>query len=145
MPLIEYFAAADDADAARVLTEPGGPAATGFDAVAAKGIDPAVVLGNLESIITGRSYGEVTAAPRQCHLITDGDAEAFVVTVTDTLRDSLGAAGAERLRQVAEPWAATEELAGAEPAMLVEVLEQFAALARRALEQGQHLYCWWAL
>jgi len=145
VPLIEYFAAADDALAAQMLTGPGDPTAAGLDTVAAKGIDPAVVLGKLESIITGRSYDEVTAAPRQCHLLTDGDADTFVVTVTDTLRDSLGMASTERLRQVAEPWAAIEELAGAEFVALAEVLEQFAALAGRALKHNHHLYCWWAL
>lgn len=59
--------------------------------------------------------------------------------------DSLAAASAERLRQAAEPWAATEELAGRAPAMLAETLEQLGALARRALERTHHLYCWWAL
>ena len=145
MPLIDYFIASNDADAVRVLPGSGGPAALGFDTLPAKGIDPAVALGNLESIITGRTYGEVTAASRHCHLLTDGEAEAFVVTVTDTLRDALAAANDDRLRQVAEPWAATDELAGTTPAVLLDGLERLAALARRALERGHHLYCWWAL
>ena len=145
MPLIDYFTAPSDADAARVLPGSGGPAALGFDTLAANGIDPAVTLGTLESILTDRSYDEVATESRQCHLLTDGEAEAFVVTVTDTVRDALAAASAERLRQAAEPWAATEELAGTAPAMLAETLEQLAALARRALERTHHLYCWWAL
>jgi len=145
MPLIDYFTASSDADAERVLPGSGGPAALGFDTVPARGIDPAVVLGNLESIITDRPYDEVTAAVRQCHLLTDGEADGFVVTVTDTLRDALAAASSERLRQAAGPWAATEELAGTAPAVLADALEQLAALARRALERAHHLYCWWAL
>jgi len=145
VPLIEYFTASTDADAARVLPGSGGPAALGFDTVPAKGIDPAVVLGNLESIVTGRPYDEVMAASRQCHLLTDGEAETLVVTVTDTMRDALATAAAERLRQAAEPWAATDELAGAAPAVLADVLTQFAALSRRAVDRDHHLYCWWAL
>lgn len=145
MPLIDYFTAPSDADAARVLPGTGGPAAHGFEVLPAKGIDPAVALGNLEAILTDRPFDEVSAASRQCHLLTDGDADAFVVTVTDTLRDALAAASAEHLRQVAEPWAATDELAGTPPAMLADALDQFAGLARRALERNQRLYCWWAL
>jgi hypothetical protein len=145
MPLMDYFTAASDADAASVLAGSGGPAALGFDTLSAPGIDPSVALGKLESIITDRPYAEVTAASRHCHLLTDGEGDALVVTVTDTVRDALGAATDERLREVAAPWAATDELAGATPEMLADVLQRFAAMARGAGERGDHLYCWWAL
>ncbi|BCJ48178.1 hypothetical protein GCM10010168_25380 [Actinoplanes ianthinogenes] len=143
MPFMDYFTAPDDADAARVLPGSGGPAALGFDTVPVKGIDPAVNLGTLEAILTGRSYEEVSAASRQCRPVTGTDAEAFVVTVTDTLRDALAAG--EPLQRAAGAWAATEEMAGADPALLAGALEELAALARRALDRGHHLYCWWAL
>lgn len=145
MPLIDYFAAANDTDAARVLPESGGPAAFGFDTFSAKGIDPAVALGKLESIMTDRPYDEVIGASRQCELLTDGDADALVVTVSDTLRDALAAASGQRLRQVAEQWAATAELSSSTHEMLADRLDRFATLARGALERGHHLYCWWAL
>ena len=145
VPINDYFIASDDVDAVRVISGSGGPGALGFETFPAKGIDPAVALGTLESLMTGRAYDEVTAAGRQCHPLTDGDDDAVVVTVTDTLRDALAVAGAERLRRVAVPWAATDELAGTTPATLGEALRQFAALARQALKQGHHLYCWWAL
>ena len=145
MPLIDYFTAVDDAHAAQVLPDHGGPAELGFATLEAKGVDPAVALGQLESILTGRPYGEVTEAERQCQLLTDSDAEAFVVTVTDTLRDALAQADESGLVQAVTVWAATEELDGAEPAVLAGFLQQFAALARGAVEQGHHLYCWWSL
>jgi hypothetical protein len=66
MPLIDYFIAADDATAARVVAGSGGPESNGFDTLSAQGIDPSVALGNLESIMTGCSYSAVTDQPRHC-------------------------------------------------------------------------------
>ncbi len=145
MPLIDYFTAPSDTDAARVHLGSGGPATLGFDTVSAKGIDPAVALGNLESIMTDRPYEEVVNRSRQCDLLTDDEEDALVVTVTDTLRDALAAAHDERRRHTAEQWAATEELAHTTPEMLADFLGQFATLASSASERGHHHYCWWAL
>jgi hypothetical protein len=77
VPLIDYFIASNDADALRVLTGSGGPAALRFETFPAKGVDPAVALGTLESVMTERSYDEVTGASRQCHPLTDGEADAL--------------------------------------------------------------------
>src|SRR4051812_36377619 len=145
MPLMDYFSATDDTDAARVVPGSGGPAALGVAAFQTKGIDPAVALGTLESILTARPYDEVATASRQCQLVTGGEADALVVTVTDALRDALAAVGEQGPRRVAEKWAATDELAGTTPEILAEALDQFALLARNAVERGHHLYCWWAL
>jgi len=142
---MDYFIASDDADAARVLPGSGGPTPLGFDTLSTKGIDPAITMGTLESIITDRSYDEVTAAPRHCHPLTDTDADAFVVTVTDALRDAVAAADDQHLRQVAQRWADTDELAGVTPEDLVQLLDRFAVLARDAVDRGHHMYCWWAL
>jgi hypothetical protein len=145
MPLIDYFVAADDTVAARVVAGSGGPESIGFDTLYAKGIDPAVTLGTLESIMTGCSYDAVTDQPRHCHPITDASQEAFVVTVTDTMRDALAHADAGHLSTTAHTWARTDELRGVAAEDLLKLLEAFAALARRAVEHGQRLYCWWSL
>jgi hypothetical protein len=49
MTLIDYFIAKDDAEAAQVGTGTSGPELYGFDTLYAKGIDPCVALGTLES------------------------------------------------------------------------------------------------
>jgi hypothetical protein len=116
MSLIDYFIAADDTVAA--------------------------TLGTLESIMTGCSYDAVTDQPRHCHPITDASQEAFVVTVTDTMRDALAHADAGHLSAAARAWARTDELRGVAAQDLLKLLEAFAALARRAVEHGQRLYCW---
>jgi hypothetical protein len=151
VPLIDYFIARDDAEAARVEPGMGGPEACGFAALPAKGIDPAVAAGTLESILTGRPYDEVTADPRQCQLLTDdeeavAEGSSLVVTVTDTLRDALATADTARLAEVAAAWSRTEELSGlVEPEVLADFLKLFADLARAAVDRGGRLYCWWAL
>jgi hypothetical protein len=145
VPLIDYFAAADDAVAATVMDVEGGPEAAGFETVYAKGIDPYVTLGTLESILTGRGYGEVTGDPRHCHALTDTEADAVVVSVTDALRDALAAMGDERRNGVAQEWAQTDELKHTDAGQLAQTLQLFGTLARHAVEGHARLYCWWAL
>jgi hypothetical protein len=143
VPLIDYFTATDDATAASTVDD--GPGAAGFETLPAKGIDPYDALGALESLLTGRAYDEIRGDPRQCQRLTDTSEDAFVVTVTDTLRDSLAAAGDDRLDGVAREWAGTDGLAGVDAAVLGQALRLFAALAKRAIDTDGHLYCWWAL
>jgi hypothetical protein len=60
--------------------------------VQSKGVDP-TGLARLEEILTGRSYDEVSADPRQAALIGPARHEeidgGMVLSVTDTLRDAL--------------------------------------------------------
>ncbi|MCY1144890.1 hypothetical protein OWR29_43420 [Actinoplanes sp. Pm04-4] len=102
-------------------------------------------MGNLESVLTGVPYDVVLAQPRHGKAVTDvsGEVEHVVVAVTDTLRDALAAASHDTLYDAAVRLAATEELAGFEPAGIADFLHRLAALARRA--DGWHLYCYWSL
>ncbi len=147
MPLIDYFVAPDDATAATALDVAGGPGAAGFATLPAKGIDPSVTLGKLESLLTGRRYEEITGDPRHRRPLTDTEAESFVVTVTDTLRDALAGTGGDRVDDVAREWAATDErrLARLDATQLAQVLQLLAGLARQAVDADGRLYCWWAL
>jgi hypothetical protein len=49
------------------------------------------------------------------------------------------------VRPIAEPWAASDELEGADPADLAEVLRSLRAPARDARSSSQRLYCWISL
>lgn len=98
-----------------------------------KGVDPAILLGSLEEILTGRSYDEVKADPRQGGLIATSDDEGrVIVSVTGTLRDALAAADPAGLADVAERWEDGTDAA---------YLAALADLARQAVARGEHLYC----
>ncbi|MGH3392297.1 MAG: hypothetical protein ACRDOO_25785 [Actinomadura sp.] len=146
--LYDYFAAPDDAAAASTFDLLGGPAAGGFDTVAVKGIDPVVQMGTLEELLTGRSYDEIAEDPRQGADVREGSDETAhgVLTLTGSLAAALADADRQRLAEVAEPWAETEEFWGdADPEILTGVLCELAELARRARDRGHGLYCWWSL
>jgi hypothetical protein len=148
MVFCDYFSASDDAAAVRVLDEPGGPDTAAFDVVALKGIDPVVAMARLEAILTGCAYEEAAKRPRSGELLSSPEAEdAFVVSVSDTLREALAAASPEALAEAAGSWAETDELRkdGVTSGTAAEVLVSLSALAGRASAESQRLYCWLAL
>src|SRR6476469_2753700 len=106
MPIIDYFTAPDDKTAEHAIAD--GPEALGCPTLPAKGIDPSIAAGELESLLTGVSLGDVEAMDRHCRRVREDDEPPFVVTVTDTLRDALAGATDDVLRQVASQWAATD-------------------------------------
>lgn len=137
--LYDYFSAASDEAAAGVIDRaggPGGPAVApapvkrgwfgrtssppplqdmgpAFDTVSAGGIDPVVMMGTLEELLTGRPYDEVINDPRSGHIVAIRDeGQLLVVALTDALSQALAAASPQRLADVAVPWAATEEFGG---------------------------------
>lgn len=144
MPLMDYFSAASDSQAARVTPGNGGPTRLGFDVLDLKGIDPTVMLTVLESILTGRPEDEVAEDARQSHPVVES-ASALVVTVTDTLRDALATADERALRDAAAEWSTMEELEGSDPENLADALKLLADLSRRAIARDHRLYCWWSL
>lgn len=108
------------------------------------GIEPVVQMGTLESLLTGRSYEEVTALHPAGHdlAVRDGG-ERMVLRLQDSLAEELAAASDDRLTRVAAPWSETEEFWGqADPDDLAFFLRELGRLARQAHASGQHLYCW---
>jgi hypothetical protein len=145
MVMCDYFSAASDEAAVGVLDEPGGPDPSVFDVLPLKDIDPVVVMARLEGILTDCTYDEARARPRSGQLLSDPEAEAaFVISVSDTLRDALAAASGKRLDLAAGPFAAVEELRFT-PTKTSELLHRLSGLARRAAAENRRLYCWWAL
>lgn len=135
--MYDYFAAPSDEVAAGVLD--GGPSQ--LEPVQTKWLDPVVVMGNLESLLTGRAYDDVVDDERSGQLLAmESDGEVLVLTVTDGLRDGL--ATATDLNGVATAWARTEELSGWTPEQLTEVLQELQALAKKAADKDERLYCW---
>ncbi|MER5179480.1 hypothetical protein ABT009_14115 [Streptomyces sp. NPDC002896] len=143
--LYDYFSAPDDDTA--LTTFEGGPAAVGLPLLDAKGMDPYLLIGAAEALLTGTTFDEVAAQPRFNHLLGDPEAGSrWVVTLTDQLRDVLAEASTERLAAVAVPWSRTEEFNGsADPEILTDFLGRLADIARQARTQGHGLYCWVSL
>jgi hypothetical protein len=146
--ITDYFSAPSDEAAARVFDRPGGPAqplgdAPPLDTVESKGIDPAVMLGTLEAIITGRSWQDVFAKPGHGKALAHDDEGCLLVcAVSVELQALLAPATSGQLAAWAVPWSQTEEFRGAEPDSLTWFLDELAALARRASARDERLYCW---
>lgn len=148
MVMCDYFSASDDDVAVRVLDQPGGPNPSVFDVVPLKGIDPVVVMAQLEAILTGCTYDEASERPRAGQVISSPEAEsAFIVSVSDTLQEALASATHASLVEVAGPWSETDELReyGITSDTALEVLVLLCGLASRARSAGLRLFCWWAL
>ncbi|MBS2030110.1 MAG: hypothetical protein JST54_19565 [Deltaproteobacteria bacterium] len=131
----------DDALAAAAIDRDGGP---GAGSIPGKGIDPVVMMGTLESLLTGASDEQVASDPRSGHAVAERDGgERLVIALTDSLAAALAATDAKKLHAVAKPWCETEEFWGqGEPAVVEKFLAELASLARRATDRGERLYCW---
>lgn len=150
--LTDYFRARDDVDAARVRSHVGGPTTKSdgggppFDAVEAKGIDHAVVLGQLVAFVRGVDWTPVLCDGRLLeHASGDLDEGPWVVALDDGIRDDLAGISPESLPDLAARWSRIEELGGADPEELRPILEDLRALALRARDAGEHLYEWSSL
>lgn len=129
------------------IVESLGRAYEGFHA---RGYDPVVTLGTLESLLRGIEYEDLENDPRRGGSPSDEEApeDRAVLTVTDTLRDALADASDDDLRRVAEPWSRTEELTmeGMEDVTVedhLDFLRKLRDLAASARRQGHRLYCYY--
>lgn len=149
----DYFAAPSDALAATVLHEASGPSTPTrgsgkplFDTVCLPSIEPFVMLGTLAQLLSGRSYGEVTARPRHGALVIGGGDEGpWVVTVSEALAADLAGTPPRRLQAVAAAWGRTRELSAIPGDRVPAAVFALAELAARAAELRHSLYCWTAL
>ncbi|MFG2913396.1 hypothetical protein ACGF0D_10960 [Kitasatospora sp. NPDC048298] len=158
--LTDYFRAADAATVVRALepTDGGLPplgADGSFDGVAAKGVDPDVVLGQLLAAVLGEPWHvdlvtetavwPTTTPPGPSGLADEDDPWATGPWVTElggATRDALAGVPDDRIPEVVARWAEAEEWDGADPADLLPLAEELIALARRARAAGEQLYCW---
>lgn len=134
--LTEYFVAATDDVAASVDAD-----APPQQALHGGGIEPTVHLATLEELLTGRSFDDIL--DDEADPVADrDDGDDLVVRLSDELLRALVAAPDGRLDELAVPWSQTEELEGADPAVLAEFAHALAALARQARADGASVYCW---
>lgn len=136
MPLTDLFAApADEAESSDLTLGPEGT----YPTVQAKNV-AVVQLTNLHRLLAeGGEGADGYKAAREYD--PDGP---WVITVPRGLRDALAAADEGHLDGVAARWAETEELRrdGYDAPDLLELLKEYAALARAAQEVGHELFLW---
>jgi hypothetical protein len=141
--LFDYFRAPDASTAAAVLERfagPSDPDAPVLDAVAGKGFESEVMLRKLQSLLTGVPYQKL---PEGELLAMEGEDGPWIVQLSEELRDALADAQVSRLPAVAEQWVRTEEFWERPPATeVLPFLGEVTALARRARQAGECLYCW---
>lgn len=147
--LFDYFRAPGVAEVRRHMDEndASSPMPETFDGFWLKHIDPSVVLGQLVGFVTDR---ESTTDLADDRLIWPEGGEQdmshegpWVTVLDDRARDVLADIPADRVPDLAERWATVEEFRGhADPEFLREVVADFSALALRARERSESLFCW---
>jgi hypothetical protein len=147
MHILLTFNCTSSVDSAALERE-GGPGAPSddtpplppFDTLVGNDIDNIVKLGQLEALLLGRDYA--LASPRYSKFVEEQGGGRCVDAVFDTLHAALADADDSRLAAVAIPWSQIEEFYGqADPDELADWLREFAALARRARDRSERLYC----
>lgn len=154
--LIDYFTAPTDELAAETVDWLGGPAAgvrrrglfgrarVGYPVVHGGGIDPVVMLGTLEELLTGLTFAEQLSDKSSSKpLAVRNEGERVVVPVRGALVSALINASPSQLAEVAEPWSQTEEFWGrGDPEQLLEFLRKLQQLSGHTAEAGTRVYSW---
>lgn len=167
--LYDYFRAPDQKTALMLLDEGGGVPAgpttvhADVDALDAKGIDPHVVFGQLIAFLLDVPWsvdlietvfvwpsGETEPVSSEDHGRPPADSPwhtgPWLEEFSDRIRDALADVDDGALPEIAERWARIEEFDGYMDAVGArDVIDGFVALARRARQAGDRLYCWCSL
>jgi hypothetical protein len=148
--LYDYFRTTDDATAATLMESlgPGGPTAVanarlGVDAIDLKGIDPDITLAKLVGFVRGRDWINLRSLWYE-----DEQEGPGMMSIDDVTRDALASIITAQMPELSARWGQIDELAWAGPLSEDEMLpaiEKITALAQRARDAGEHLYCWWCL
>jgi hypothetical protein len=115
------------------------------DVLAVSGVEPGVTMATLEAILTGADSMEIIDQGSTEPIADGGPDGPWLVALRPPLQEELLTVPPDGWNAVAERWAATAELSDMPADMAVSFLEKLAALARRASELGQRLYCWVSL
>lgn len=156
--ITDYFRAADaDTVVAAIRAADGLPLILGeravFDGVAAKAIDPDVVLGALINAIESASeptdvedtWVWPTTPPPGRNGTADDDSwltGPWVSQLPETTRDLLAGTADADLPAVVTRWVRSEELEGATADDMLSLLTELVGLARRARDNDESLFCW---
>jgi hypothetical protein len=139
--ICDYFAAPSDDLAASVIED--GPTDR-FPTVEAKGIDPAVLMGRLQGLLSHRRFRLRRAAdPMGDPLGSRDDGAPVVVPMSEAWLTTLASASDSAAGPAATEWAKAEEFGGSvDGSDLEPLVADLIALAREARARGDRAYCW---
>ena len=143
--LYDYFRAADDDTAIALMDRTHGSpwTAAGLDLIDLKGLDPAVSVGHLVAAARGTDWD---ARLVHAAMIWSADEDGpWLEALTDAARDTLASITEDRAPDLAVRWAELDDHVGWRAEDAREALDVLTALARRARDAGEHLYCWSSL
>jgi hypothetical protein len=139
---VDYFAAPSDDMATAIVDTghyPGGP----LDVVRTD-VGPEMLVA-LEELLTGVRYQDNTPDTVDGRILASHhDDDVLILTVAAEAQTALATASDRRLGEIAVRWSQVEELTGEhnDSDALLPVLVDLRALACRARERGERLYCW---
>ena len=146
--LFVYFRASRLADVRRHMDEndASSPVPTAFDGLELKGIDPFVDLGMLIAFATNQEWSvDLVNGRRVWPEGRERDTEyggPWVSSLDVRVRDVLAGIPADCMSALANRWATIEEFGGEiDVELLREVIAALTAMAIRAREHGESLYC----
>jgi hypothetical protein len=144
--IIKFFIAADDAAATGA---PRADPADGPDSVEYGDFDPVGMLDDWETAFLARDADEIAGGGRPTvgggsRNVPVGGVGVLLAVSPELAADLAGADGA-RLAEVRARWIQLQSLDGEEldPDLAAGLLAGIAALAARASERRQGVYCWW--
>lgn len=164
--LTDYFRAPDAAAVEHVMREDTVSPIDrdpGYDGVALKGVDDVVLLGKLVTAITGTEWapGLTGSVPIYPPADTRPDGAGgwaelpadspwvtgpWVSEIADHTRHVLASMDLERIASVAAYWARADEFGGSlDQETAEQMIGDLRALAQRATQAYEHLYCWKSL
>ncbi|GLY05890.1 hypothetical protein [Actinoplanes sp. NBRC 101535] len=149
--LYDYFRAPALDEVRRLLDDTEGESPLGtFDGLDLKSLEPSVAVGQLIAAVLDQEWTMSLVADRLIWPMsaeTDPEYDGPWVTVLgDHARDVLAGIPADRVPALATQWATAEEFHGhGDPSFLATVIPELSALASRAREAGESLYCWSSL
>jgi hypothetical protein len=114
--------------------------------VSAKAIDDKVMLGQLESVITGATFETILRRVGPPPIFIGGDEGPWVVFVSDVFTDAIAGLPDERLDTVARDWLTIGDFyCDDDEQFVVEFVRDMRTLARQAIASDQQLCCWMSL
>ncbi|MBU5945795.1 hypothetical protein ACFT1B_25180 [Streptomyces griseoincarnatus] len=161
--LTDYFRAPNSAAVVQSLeeTDGGSPLSAEpprFEGVDAKGMDPAVVLGQLIAAIRGTAWRvglveETTVWPTSPAPGPEGPESEddpwatgpWVSELSPQVRDTLAGVRNFEVPAVVARWVQAEELEGASAESMRPLADELFRLAARARDAEEQLYCWMSL
>ncbi len=144
--LCDYFTAPSDLEAGTTINWPAARpshlATPWITSVSMNGVDPVVMMGTLDELLTGRTFSEVLADTSGYEVAIRDEGERLVWRLPTALRDGLGSADEETLRAVAVDSGTDRGVRRNDSGRRRRRRACSSVLVPAGREHDRHLYCW---